>query len=67
MRNCLYHLLYTASVVICISYYGYAIFFFLNVMYTELIISLTACENKIVSGAENCGLYKVSTFLITIA
>ncbi len=43
-----------------ISYCAYA-------MYTKLMISLTACEDKNISGAKTCDLYKVSTFLIIIA
>ncbi len=35
-------------------------------MYTKLMISL-ACEDKNISGAKTCDLYKVSTFLIIIA
>lgn len=41
------------------SYCAYA-------MYTKLMISL-ACEDKNISGAKTCDLYKVSTFLIIIA
>ncbi len=35
-------------------------------MYTKFMISL-ACEDKNISGAKTCDLYKVSAFLIIIA
>lgn len=46
---------------------SYCIIMSFCAMYTTLMISLTACEDKNISGAKTCDLYKVSTFLIIIA
>lgn len=48
------------SYCIIMSFCAYAV-------YTKLMISLTACEDKNISGAKTCDLYKVSAFLIIIA